>query len=138
MSYQPQPQPAYPQPQAGYNQYAPANTSGQGSQAIVPPEIQGWSWGGFWLSWIWGLGNNVMIALLALIVPFFNIYLGIKGNELAWQNKQWESVEHFRQVQRKWAVWGLGIAIAFFALGLVCFGIYFVAILAAVGSSSSY
>lgn len=31
--------------------------------------------------------------------------LGLKGNEMAWQNKKWDSVEHFHAVQRKWALW---------------------------------
>ena len=32
------------------------NTSGQGSSAVVPEEVKGWSWGGFFLTWIWGIG----------------------------------------------------------------------------------
>jgi hypothetical protein len=31
--------------------------------------------------------------------------LGARGNEWAWQNKRWESVEHFLRVQRAWANW---------------------------------
>ncbi len=135
-----QPPPGYDQygqygRQAGYNPHGVANTSGQGEAAVIPPEIQGWNWGAFWLSWIWGIGNNVMIALLAFIVPFWNIYLGLKGNELAWRNKQWESVEHFKQVQKKWAVWGLGLFIATMALTCVCVGIWFFGAVLAVGSS---
>lgn len=26
-------------------------------------DIQGWIWGAFLLSWIWGIGNNTYIAL---------------------------------------------------------------------------
>ena len=33
--------------------------------------------------------------------------LGIKGNEWAWRNKKWVSVEEFKQVKRSWAKWGL-------------------------------
>lgn len=90
------------------------NTSGQGEQSVVPPEIQKWNWGAFFLSWIWGIGNQVWIALLSLI-PFVNIImifvLGAKGNEWAWQAKRWESVEHFLEVQRKWSKWGVIIFI---------------------------
>ncbi|MBI3231352.1 MAG: hypothetical protein HYZ45_14665, partial [Burkholderiales bacterium] len=39
------------------------------------------------------------------------IYLGINGRELAWQNKRWESVEHFQQVQKKWSAWALGLTL---------------------------
>ena len=46
---------------------ATENTSGQGSSAVVPKEVHGWNWGAFLLNWIWGIGNNVWLALLALI-----------------------------------------------------------------------
>jgi hypothetical protein len=90
----------------------PSNTSGQGSSALLPPELQGWNWGAFLLTWIWGIGNQVWLALLALIpVPFARlavaVVLGIKGNEWAWQSKKWESIEHFRQIQRIWMIWGI-------------------------------
>ena len=86
------------------------NTSGQGASAIVPDEIKGWSWGGFLLNWIWAIGNQVWIGLLGL-VPCLNvimmIVLGVKGNEWAWQNRKWESVEQFKKVQGIWVKWGL-------------------------------
>ena len=90
-----------------------SNTSGQGSAAAVPEEVKGWSWGGFLLTWIWGIGNNVMIALLALVGPIsfiIAIYLGLKGRELAWQSKRWDSVEHFNRAQKNWGIAGLLIA----------------------------
>jgi len=82
------------------------NTSGQGKLATIPEEIRGWNWGAFLLNWIWGIGNNVWIALLTLI-PYVNIImpfvLGVKGNEWAWRNRKWDSIEHFKRVQRNWA-----------------------------------
>jgi hypothetical protein len=91
------------------------NTSGQGKDAIIPEAIKGWSWGGFLWGWIWAIGNKTWIGLLALI-PYVGliviIYLGIKGRELAWRNKQWDSVEHFIEVQRKWALWWLYLTCA--------------------------
>ncbi|MFC2045709.1 ribonuclease G [Chloroflexota bacterium] len=90
------------------------NTSGMGSTAILPPELKAWNWGAFFLSWIWGIGNSTWIAFLSFI-PVFNFiwafFLGAKGNKWAWQNKKWESVEHFQRVQKKWAFWGLIIFI---------------------------
>jgi cytoskeletal protein RodZ len=89
---------------------APTNTSGQGHATIVPPEVRGWSWGAFLLSWIWGLGNETYLALLCF-VPFVNFVmifvLGAKGNEWAWRNKQWTNIEDFKRVQRKWAIAGV-------------------------------
>ena len=81
------------------------NTSGQGSGAAVPEGVKGWGWGPFLLSWIWAIGNNVWIGLLALI-PYLGfimtIILGIKGREWAWQAKHWDSVEQFNDSQKKW------------------------------------
>lgn len=91
-----------------------ANTSGQGPQSVVPPEIRGWNWGAFLLNWIWGVGNGTFIALLTFVplvgfvMPFV---LGIKGNEWAWRNRVWRDVEHFKSTQRKWSWAGLAIVV---------------------------
>lgn len=75
------------------------------------------------MGWIWGIGNNVWVALLelvpgaGLIMPFI---LGAKGNEWAWQNKRWGGVEHFKRTQRMWAVWGALLG----AIGLLCLSAY--------------
>lgn len=85
-----------------------------GMHGSVPAEIMGgWNWGAFLLGWIWGIGHSVWIALLAFIVPWpiMEIILGVKGNEWAWQNRRFESVEHFKEVQRKWTIWGVIIYI---------------------------
>lgn len=107
------------------NQYQ--NTSGQGSAVAPPPEIRGWNWGGFLLGWIWAVGNGAFLwAVIAFFVPFFNIALGIKGNEWAWQSKRWNSIEHFRDVQRKWMIGGLifwGVAIVGGCLLAALFGL---------------
>jgi hypothetical protein len=90
---------------------ASSNTSGQVS-ATLPPELKGWNWGAFFLTWIWGIGNGVWIAFIALILGLiWSIVLGIKGNEWAWQHKKWNSVEHFKKTQKKWAKWGIGLFI---------------------------
>jgi hypothetical protein len=102
--------------------------SGAGAGSPVPLEIRGWSWGGFLLTWIWGIGNNVWIAFVALasIIPYvgwvasltMSIILGIRGNEWAWQNKRWESVEQFKQTQRRWMWWGVTSLVANIVLAL--------------------
>ena len=92
------------------------NTSGQGKRSQVPIEITGWNWGAFLLSWIWGVSNRVWISLLFFIpyVGFLIVFvLGAKGNEWAWRNRQWDSIEHFRRTQRKWAWWGLIVWMVF-------------------------
>jgi Cytochrome oxidase complex assembly protein 1 len=85
----------------------------------IPPEIDRWNWGAFLLNWIWGVGNNTFIALLTLI-PVVGIVmlfvLGAKGSRWAWRNGRWESVAHFKRVQRLWAIWGAIIWIGVIAL----------------------
>jgi len=84
----------------------------------IPESIKGWNWGAFFLHGIWGLANKTYVALLAF-VPVVNvpimIFLGIKGNELAWKYKKWDSVEHFKAVQRNWNIAGM-IAFAIYAI----------------------
>ncbi|HEX4353942.1 MAG TPA: cytochrome c oxidase assembly factor Coa1 family protein [Polyangiales bacterium] len=72
----------------------------------MPPEIDRWNWGAFLLNFVWGLGNGVRLAwlmwvpLVGLAMPFV---LGWKGNAWAWRRGGFRSVEHFQQVQRRWA-----------------------------------
>lgn len=92
------------------------NTSGAGAGTAVPAAARGLSWGGFFFNWIWGIFNNTWLALLALlpvanlIVPF---WLLLKGRELAWQNKRWQSVDHFNRVQRRWGIAGAALFLLF-------------------------
>jgi hypothetical protein len=103
----------------------------------IPPEINRWNWGAFFLNWIWGIGNNTYIALLTF-VPFVGIVmpfvLGAKGSAWAWRNGRWDSVEHFKRVQRRWAIWGLVIFIASIAL----FGSIFVGVFSILRHSEAY
>jgi len=98
------------------------NNSGEGRAIIPPSGVKGWSWGAFLLNWIWGLGNKTWIALLCF-VPYVGflvaIYLGIKGRELAWCNKRWDSIEHFNRVQKRWSVWALILVFGIAGLGIL-------------------
>ena len=95
----------------------PVNSSGHGPAATVPAEIDRWNWGAFLLHWIWGIGNRTWIALL-MFVPFVNLVmmflLGAKGSAWAWRNRRWDSVAHFRRVQRMWARWGVVVWVVSF------------------------
>jgi hypothetical protein len=88
----------------------------------IPDGIKGWNWGAFLMNWMWAIDNRVWIGLFAL-VPYVGfimaIVLGVKGNEWAWKNKQWDSVEHFKRVQKKWTYWGIGITVVAILLGFV-------------------
>jgi len=122
---------------AGYGYGAQSNDSGTGPMAQLPLQLQGFNWGAFFLNWIWSIAHKSYIGLLCF-VPCVNIVmifvLGFKGNEWAWQNCRWESIEHFQDVQRKWAAWGIGI----FLVGVVFRVIYFMILLGTHHSGSSY
>ena len=112
-----------PSPLATYlTQYE--NTSGQGESAPVPPEIKGWNWGGFLLGWIWAAVHKAWLGLiLCLLVGIVgSIVCGAMGNEWAWKHNRYDSVEHFREVQRKWAVAGAIVASVFCVIWLLWFG----------------
>lgn len=91
---------------------------------IIQNDIKRFNWGAFFLTWIWGIGNNVLETLWILVagfIPFFGVLLtgivlpiifGIKGNEWALKNKQYESIEHFHRVQKTWAIIGLSLYLA--------------------------
>ena len=81
-----------------------------GTGHSVPPEIVcELNWGAFLLALFWSIAHNVWIGLLCLvpgvglIMPFVLLF---KGNELAWQSRQFVSVAQFREVQRKWIIAG--------------------------------
>jgi len=112
---------------------APENTSG--TLGPVPEEIKGWNWGAFWLNWIWAIGNQVWVGLLALVIGIIMaIILGVKGNEWAWQNRRFESVEQFKQVQRTWSYWGWGYAV--FCILITVVIVVLSAILGTIGAMS--
>lgn len=54
-----------------------------------------------------------------------SFYLGAKGNELAWQSRQWANAEHFRATQEVWNQWGIAV---FIVLVICCGCLGFMAI----------
>jgi len=82
------------------------------ADSALPASAKKWNWGAFFMTWIWGLGNNTYIALLA-IIPVVNLVmafiLGAKANQWAWKNKKWENAEQFTRVQELWTAFGLGL-----------------------------
>lgn len=117
---QPYPQQPYPMPTAGQATWT--YQSGMGGLSVVPPEARGWNWGAFFLTWIWGIGNNTWMALL-MFIPYVNFVmpfvLGAKGSEWAWRNKHWQSVEQFKSTQRTWAIIGAVVFAILVVLGVI-------------------
>ena len=105
-------------------------TSGS-RNAEIPPEIKRWNWAAFLMPSVWGLFSGVPIAVVLwaavfLPAPFGQIvllvgavFLGAKGNEIAWRGKNWESVDHFIKFQKQWSTWAIRISVAFLVLALV-------------------
>lgn len=125
----------------------PAGNAEGGINGPFPQELNHWNWGAFLLSWIWAIGNRVWIGLLALVlgfIPFVGsilslilvIALGIKGNEWAWKAKKWDSIEQFKEVQKKWAKWGVIVLIVGVVLTILMF-VFFVSMFAKLGIEAS-
>ena len=103
-----------------------ANRSGD-KKSDVPKEIKGWNWAAFLIPPLWGLFSGVPLAILmlALYLPIFSegmrvialiggsLFLCISGNELAWKGKKWKSVQHFKNVQKKWLSWAVALNIIY-------------------------
>lgn len=109
-------QPPIPEPTgqvAGIpNAYSGTNDSGTGPTAVLPAELQGFNVGAFFMNWIWAIAHKTWIGLICLIPCvglIMSIVLGIKGNEYAWQNRRWESIEQFKATQKVWMYWGIGL-----------------------------
>jgi hypothetical protein len=97
-----------------------ANTSGM--HGSVPEELRvGWNWGAFGFGWIWGLPHRCYVTVLDLaILPLMlvppiglivalglRMWYALRGDEWAWQDRRFESLEHYRSVQRVWTRWVL-------------------------------
>lgn len=105
----------------------------------TPEDLKKWNWGAFFFNWLWGVCNGVYWPLAVLVLTFIfqivlfplgsiislglSVYLGIKGTELSWDAKTWDSFDSFKKTQHKWAVavvWVCAITIVLsFIIGLL-------------------
>lgn len=126
------------------NTMEPENSSGQGSNSVIPDEIRGWNWGAALLGWIWAIGNNrfdmAVYGLAVYVLSFLlgpvgwlaqltvSIILGLKGNEWSWQSKEWHNIEHFKKTQKMWTKWGIVASILNLIMvlyvGIIGFGMW--------------
>ena len=74
-------------------------------------ELKKFNWGASAFMVIWGLCHKKYFTLWftpLLFVPVVNLFVslwfGIKGNEWAYDENEWSSVEEFNNHQKKWAI----------------------------------
>lgn len=122
------------QPLMQYSYALPPEYLPSGNDPSALPYMTGWNWGGFLLSWIWALGHEQItsgvIILVASMIPGlgtivrwgFKIYFGLKGNELAWRNRRFDTISQFQDTQRAWTYWGAAI----FGISIFIIFLYFI------------
>lgn len=101
-------------------------------------DLKGWNWGAFALNWIWALNHKYMLGLLALLPCvniFMAIYMGLKGNQIAWESGRFSSVEDMKACQAVWAKWGIGILIVSLVLTVLNFVLAGAAVAAAAAGA---
>ena len=85
--------------------------------------LRRWNWGAFVLAPFWALAMRRWGWFLLCLVPYVNfvaaLYLGARGNELAWKSRRWRCVEEFDQVQDAWSQFGLMILLSLVIVGFV-------------------
>lgn len=77
----------------------------------LPRELDHWNWGAFFYGPAWAIGNRVWWGAFAAL-PYVGlpiaVYLGFRGNRLAWVSTKWSSVHEFIESQRAWTRWAAG------------------------------
>ncbi len=78
----------------------------------IPYGVSRWNMGAFMQTFLWGISNDVYesLAIFVVIIPFIGwiagifiaFWLGLKGNEMAWKKKKWDSVRDFNMAQASW------------------------------------
>jgi hypothetical protein len=76
----------------------------QGLSAEQIKYLESWSWGAFFSTPVWALGNKLYWWALGSFVPLFGLYVWIKlsegGRKMAWAKGGWSSFEQFQKRQK--------------------------------------
>lgn len=71
-------------------------------------KLKKWNWSAFLIAPIWTLANKLEKWTLLTLIPFANIgvaiYLGSKGNKLAFPKSNIKSIDEFMVLQEKWKI----------------------------------
>lgn len=101
------------------------------SQAEIHKYLDKWNWGAFFCTWLWGVFNRIywpLITILCAFIPYIGqianivimVYLGMKGNRLAWNKGNYRDFADFKRSQHTWAI--IGIVVFVVNVVLVGFG----------------
>ena len=91
----------------------------------LPKELEKFNIPAFFFTFFWSCAHKcywpliILIPFLGLIfLPIIAIYLGFKGNQIAWENFDDTDIEEFKKQESKWniCVWIVGVIIVLFAL----------------------
>lgn len=101
-------------------------------QPKTPSILSTWNWGAFCLSWIWSVCNGIYWPLIMIalnFIPYIGvlcslgicIYLGLKGNEMAWVNAKQKGTDvySFESTQGDWNMLGLVLFLIGILLSLI-------------------
>ena len=113
-------------PENKHSNYSISEEKNFNLAAQIEIETSRFNWGAFLLYQFWGFANGTWWAFLIAVFfgwafPIPNILFGIMGSKWAWQNKQWNNLEHFKEVQDSWKKWGIGIFLAQLFLSAIFF-----------------
>jgi hypothetical protein len=137
------PPPSYapPQPQVSVPAYTPA--PGYSSAA---PSTGGLNWGAALLPFCWSIAHKAWLWMGICLVLFLvkgvvhasplisgicivcglgvRVWLLVQGNKIGQQNRSFDGDDQFREVQRKWTIWGIvvdAIGVIFYAIAMLLF-----------------
>ncbi len=114
------------------------NMSAYANSISLSKELKKFNWGAFCFTWIWGIKNNVPVAMLGIVFLLavlakpiigimlsilFSYWLGKKGNELAWASGKYTNIKKFQVTQQKWSALGLiaiWVLLFIIVLALIC------------------
>jgi len=99
------------------------------SMAGTPPaSAAGWTFAGFIPFGIFAfLNGHTMMGVIGLAVNIllgplyiaYAIYIGIAGRKLAWENRQFSSVEEYEGTMKAWHMWGMILLIVGIVLSML-------------------
>ena len=78
----------------------------------LPKELQKFNFAAFFFTFVWSCAHKcywpliILIPFLGLVfLPVIAVYLGFKGNQIAWENFDGTDIEKFKKEEQKWNIY---------------------------------